>query len=180
MHTGWLIIIFRTISDLEHAFCSRYIFCTRSQRVAALVSQIQIIVTRASLSSQNEFWKQNNRNISIYGLQQCFPLHRTLPTSLTVPSNIHARLPPPPTKKTHQNISMSKVKDIFLTNKNCIFCSSTLFTGQLLSHLEFRISIATRLASLYLLLLFACLFVCIFSSLCTTIFVAFGHCDRLH
>ena len=50
MDTGRLIIIFGTIGDLEHAFCSPYIFCTRSQRVAALVSQIQITVRRASLS----------------------------------------------------------------------------------------------------------------------------------
>ena len=45
------MIIFGMIGDLDHAFCSPYIFCTRSQRVAALVSQIQITVRRASLSS---------------------------------------------------------------------------------------------------------------------------------
>ena len=45
------MIIFGMISDLDHAFCSPYIFCTRSQRVAALVSQIQITVRRASLST---------------------------------------------------------------------------------------------------------------------------------
>ena len=44
MDTGGLISIFGLISDLEHTFCSPYIFCTRSQRVAALVSQIQITV----------------------------------------------------------------------------------------------------------------------------------------
>ena len=44
------MIIFGMIGDLDHAFCSPYIFCTRSQRVAALVSQIQITVRRASLS----------------------------------------------------------------------------------------------------------------------------------
>ena len=50
MDTGGLMIIFGMIGDLDHAFCSPYIFCTRSQRVAALVSQIQITVRRASLS----------------------------------------------------------------------------------------------------------------------------------
>ena len=52
MDTGGLIIISGMISDLDHAFCSPYIFCTRSQRVAALVSQIQITVRRASLSTK--------------------------------------------------------------------------------------------------------------------------------
>ena len=51
MDTGGLMIIFGMISELDHAFCSPYIFCTRSQRVAALVSQIQITVRRASLSN---------------------------------------------------------------------------------------------------------------------------------
>ena len=50
MDTGGLMIIFRMIGDLDHAFCSPYIFCTRSQRVAALISQIQITVRRAILS----------------------------------------------------------------------------------------------------------------------------------
>ena len=45
------MIIFGMIGDLDHAFCSPYISCTRSQRVAALVSQIQIAVRRASLSN---------------------------------------------------------------------------------------------------------------------------------
>ena len=35
--------------------------------------------------------------IHVYGEEQCFPLHRTLPTSLTVPSNIHVRLSLSPT-----------------------------------------------------------------------------------
>ena len=48
------MIIFGMIGDLDHAFCSPYIFCTRSQRVAALVSQIQITVRRASLSKGEE------------------------------------------------------------------------------------------------------------------------------
>ena len=43
------------IGELNHAFCSPYIFCTRSQRVAALVSQIQITVRRASLSVLSSF-----------------------------------------------------------------------------------------------------------------------------
>ena len=47
------MIIFGMIGDLDHAFCSPYIFCTRSQRVAALVSQIQITVRRASLSTHD-------------------------------------------------------------------------------------------------------------------------------
>ena len=51
MDTGGLMIIFGMIGDLDHAFCSPYISCTRSQRVAALVSQIQIAVRRASLST---------------------------------------------------------------------------------------------------------------------------------
>ena len=34
------MIIFGKIGDLNHAFCSPYIFCIRSRRVAALVSQI--------------------------------------------------------------------------------------------------------------------------------------------
>ena len=51
MDTGGLISFFGMISDLEHTVCSPYIFCTHSQRVAALVSQIQITVRRASLSS---------------------------------------------------------------------------------------------------------------------------------
>ena len=41
---------FQGIGDLEDIFCRLYIFCTRSQRVAALVSQIQIKVRRATLS----------------------------------------------------------------------------------------------------------------------------------
>ena len=41
---------FRGISDLEDTFWGPNIFCTRSQRVAALVSQIQIKVRRATLS----------------------------------------------------------------------------------------------------------------------------------
>ena len=52
LKNGGLIIIFGTIGDLEHAFCSPNIFCTRSQRVAALVSQIQIIVRWAGLSTK--------------------------------------------------------------------------------------------------------------------------------
>ena len=51
MDTGGLMIIFGMIGDLDHAFCSPYIFRTRSQRVAALVSQIQSTVRRASLST---------------------------------------------------------------------------------------------------------------------------------
>ena len=39
MDTGGLINIFRKIGDLEDALCRPYIFCRRSQRVAATVSQ---------------------------------------------------------------------------------------------------------------------------------------------
>ena len=42
MDTGGLIIIFGTFGDLENVFFSPYILCTRSQRVTALVSEIQI------------------------------------------------------------------------------------------------------------------------------------------
>ena len=38
MDTGGLMIIFGMIGYLDHAFCSPYIFCTRSQRVAALTN----------------------------------------------------------------------------------------------------------------------------------------------
>ena len=51
MDTGRLIIIFGTIGDLEHAFCSPYIFCTRSQRVAALVSQSETRTQRTLIVS---------------------------------------------------------------------------------------------------------------------------------
>ena len=59
------MIIFGMIADLDHAFCNPYIFCTRSQTVAALVSQIQITVRRASLSMHagRHMWDRGEREL---------------------------------------------------------------------------------------------------------------------
>ena len=64
------MIIFGMIGELDYAFCSPHIFCTRSQRVAALVSQIQITVRRASLSSSDHqeillFWPPGEAQIEL-------------------------------------------------------------------------------------------------------------------
>ena len=49
-YTGGLTRIFKKIGDLEDIFWGRYFSCTRSQGVAALVSQSGTIVRRAGLS----------------------------------------------------------------------------------------------------------------------------------
>ena len=73
------MIIFGMIGELDHAFCSPYIFCTRSQRVAALVSQIQITVRRASLSRAHVTDVAIHDSASSYSLLSPFlPLWKTI------------------------------------------------------------------------------------------------------
>ena len=101
MDTGRLIIIFGTIGDLEHAFCSPYIFCTRSQRVAALVSQSEtrtqrtLIVRWAGLSSLHtsaiwfsfsicfDTWIQGGENQLVALANWSNPIHSTAVCSHT-------------------------------------------------------------------------------------------------
>ena len=60
-YTGGLTRIFKKIGDLEDIFWGCYFSCSRSQGVAALVSQSVTIVRRAGLSSKLVQWMFNLR-----------------------------------------------------------------------------------------------------------------------
>ena len=68
-YTGGLTRIFKKIGDLEDIFWGCYFSCSRSQGVAALVSQSVTIVRRAGLSSHSR--KQRLPWTSCANLQLC-------------------------------------------------------------------------------------------------------------